>query len=139
MVTITTADQTVQFHGVLIGEGSSHSRHHNHLTNTYVQDGRDPKTNRKYKCHACRWQDVYIYTVNDSDDYVVYTIGMTMVPGELEYTKITRTASPTEVQEVLTVRNREGAYIPAPARRALAQAADKDEDLEDIYRSLPAV
>ena len=38
-----------------------------------------------------------------------------------------------EVVEILTVKGQTDPFIPAPSARALAQAADKDDDIQEAY------
>lgn len=65
--------------------------------------------------------------------YAVVTYGLTLVPGELTKRRVTWTDSAFEVIEVLTQRNRQGAFLPATSARALAQAAPWDAALRDAY------
>lgn len=135
-ITIKLATGTETFQGELLGEGSSHQPDHNHSTD-YVASGKDPRTNRNIRCQACRWQEAYIYDDTDNDVFVVYTRGATIIPGERVYENFNRTESAMGVRELLTVRKDSGVFMPAPAKMALAEAADVDDDLRHVYDTLP--
>lgn len=131
---------TETFQGELLGEGSSFHRQHTHTTD-YVAAGKNPANGRNNRCQACRWQEAFIY--DDTTDpknpvYVVYTRGATIIPGERVYFNLNRTDSAMAVRELLTVRKESGVFIPAPAKMALASAADLDDDLREVYDTLPA-
>lgn len=137
MITIEHSNGTEVFRGKLLGYGSSEQDKHNHSTD-YVAAGEDPRTGHKIRCSACRWQVAYIYDDLDTGDYVVYTQGVSIIPGERTYDKFTRTDSPMMVREALTVRKPTSVFMPAPAKHALAKAAEMDADLREIYDTLPA-
>jgi len=66
--------------------------------------------------------------------YLVLTYGRTVVDGEHQRRRAVWTNSTFEVIEVLTQRAQGGEkFIPAPAARALAQAAALDDVLRDAY------
>lgn len=136
-ITIKLTTGTDTFRGELLGEGSSHQPDHNHSTD-YVASGKDPMTGRNNRCQACRWQEAYIYYDDGVQRYVVYTRGATIIPGERTYETFNRTESAMGVRELLTVRKPEGPYMPKPAKMALAAAAELDDDLREVYDTLPA-
>lgn len=125
----------VAYQGELIGQGSSHQGRHTHQGD-YLPAGKRIG-GAKVRCPACRWQEVLIYAVGE-EHYLVLNTGHTIVPGETPYKDHVYTRHAYEVLEHLTVRNREGAFLPGPARIALAQSASDDEELERVYRNLPA-
>lgn len=135
-ITITLPHGVEQFKGELLGRASSHQEHHNHTTD-YIQPGTDAR-GRKLSCKACRWQEVDIYEDYGTDGFVVYTNGRSIIPGEHDYVNLHRTDTAMGVRELLTVRKPEGKFMPAPARMALAAAAELDEDLREVYDTLPA-
>lgn len=139
--------ETLDFEGVLLGRDSSEQDIHTDHPDDYA---------KKYeKCSACRWFEVAIYrryVTEGSDletdparpriypidpepgDYVVHTIGGSIVPGEHRLSRISITDSAFEIIEFLTVRKQGSEpFITAQSSRALAQAASKDEDLRDAY------
>jgi hypothetical protein len=83
--------------------------------------------------HKSRWFEVAIYKTSDGE-YIVYTKGMTNVPKEITKLRVVRTRSSFEVLQVLEVGRRdEPPYIPRDSMRALAQAAQWDDDLMERY------
>lgn len=96
-----------------------------------------------------RWFEVAIY-VDPDGNYVVHTVGRTVMEGERDLGRIERTHSPYDVVELLTVRRtssrhrgangdrRAEPYVPVAATRALAQAADRDDGLNAAYLRLVA-
>lgn len=134
-----------EFEGVLLGRDTSEQDMHTDHPGEYA---------KKYeKCSACRWFEVSIYrryTTQEIDllttpptiidvkpepsDYIVHTVGGSIVPGEHRLSRISCTDSGFEVLEFLTVRKHNAEpFITAQSSRALAQAASKDEDLRDAY------
>ena len=88
------------------------------------------------RCPDCtdpKGQFVYDY------DYVIHTVGVSEVPGEIDFVRIHQTSSAFEVVELLTVRRpnlttgQTDAYMPPQHAMALAQAAILDEDLQEAY------
>lgn len=94
---------------------------------------------RGVRCSACRWTEVEIYRSDPrlrltvQGTYLVVTRGCSAVSGEQEYTKTTWTDSPYEVLEILTQRKAGQVFLPGPAARALARAAEFDEGINDAY------
>jgi len=121
-----------EFTGALLGSGSSRSEHHS--------DHRGESAQRGTKCSACRWFEVAIYRREPNRhnrgvaDYVVHTVGNTTVHGERRLSRIKYTRSAFDVLELLTVRPVDrDPFIAAQSARALAQAAQLDEDIRDAY------
>lgn len=85
------------------------------------------------RAHKTRWFEVEIYKTDDGE-YLVQTRGMTVIPGEITKTRVVRTRSSFEVVQVLEVgRHNETPYLPRDSLRALAQAAQWDDDLMERY------
>lgn len=127
----------IVYPGVLLGTGSSRSDRHTH-EGEFLAPGTRDATGRKLRCQACRWEQADIYGVDDEDDsYVVHVVGHSIVPGEVPYVKNVFTSSIFTVLETLVVRNANGPFLPAPARTALAEAAQDDDGMESLYRNLP--
>lgn len=120
----------VVFDGKILGRATSQQPDHNHDT-PFVAPGFSAD-GRKNKCPACRWFEVTVY-VTTSGVYVLHTIGKSVVPGEIEYARIAQTASAFELVDIATVRSSGKPYLPAPSSRALAQAADKDDNVRDAF------
>lgn len=119
-------DTTIEIDAVLLGEGSSWA---------------EGKT---------RWFEVKIFA-DENDEYVVHTVGKSTNSGERDLGRVWRTPSPYDVVEILTVRRvssrqadprtgnrRTNAYVPNASARALAQAAEFDDGLHDVYLRMVA-
>lgn len=120
-------DQRVD--GKLIGSADSSRTHHNH-PGEFV--GEDPTTGRRGHCSTCRFTEVRIFKTDMG--YAVATMGHTIVPGEVTFSHLRYMKSPHEVIETLTTRNPgKEPYLSRSAARALAQAANEDQALENAY------
>lgn len=127
---LQTPEGPHEFDGAVLGAASSESKLHR---------GHDPRTHapRGVKCSACRWLEVTVFAT--SHGYVVHTVGVSEVPGESDYDRVTATESAFEVVELLTVRRpgtngRPGeTFVPPQYARALAQAASLDDGIREAY------
>lgn len=129
--TITTEQQgTTTFNGTVLGSATSEDLQHNHK-GPYVSS--TPANGKRPSCSACRWFEVTLYDDEDADEYVVHTVGRSILPDEIDYARVSRTTSAYEVVEILTVRQKGSVFIAAPSLRALAQAAAIDDDMRDAY------
>jgi hypothetical protein len=132
--------ETIEFQGAILGSASSeHETHRGHPKTTWAP--------RRVKCSACRWLEVTIFLSRSGDPktddeltygYVVQTVGMSNVPGEVNFERLWTTSSAFEVVELLTVRRGQPngtteTFIPPQHARALAQAATLDEDIREAY------
>lgn len=133
--TLPTRDGPVEIHAILLGEGTSKSELHNHITDV-AEPGQ--------KCKACRWSEVRIFRLVESAPgsvgptllgaYVIHTSGCTVVPDEVTKIRLVRTDDVTAVIGALIVRKYvrgrlEECFITRPAQDALDDAADHDEAL----------
>ena len=140
-VELSDNERKITFTGRLLAVASSERLTHNH-DHPYAPPGKT--------CSACRWVEVSIYRrditvpVNElahdhREDYVVYTVGRSVVPGEHNIPRIVETASPYEVVEALTVRRPPGGgrpaevFMPPQHLRALSAAAQFDAGIRDAY------
>jgi hypothetical protein len=133
--------ERVRFEGRIIGSASSEKDTHiGHPSTAYA-----PK---HVKCSACRWLEVTIYSRRHrasikedvfTFDYVIYTVGNSDVPNEVDFIRLYQTTSAFEVIELLTVRrfnrhtSKSDAFIPPQHAQALAQAASVDDDIREAY------
>lgn len=88
-----------------------------------------------WKPGKLRWFEVTIYK-DAHGEYVVHTRGVSIVEGEYTKLRIIKTASSFEVVELLHVEQRGERYVPRDSRRALAQAAQWDDDLMERHLDL---
>lgn len=133
-------DVSYRFLGQQLAGSSSQWVTHNHEDEFVLPGGR---------CSACRWTSVDIYRAATRIDgqpfndepatsgplgkYLVVTSGQTIVPGEQTFVRCVWTNSPYEVFEVLTQRKNGRVSLPGPAARALSQAAEYDDGINDAY------
>lgn len=129
--TLHTNNGEQSFTGRIIGASTSETPHHNH-PGDYMPPRTPDAHGRRAKCSACRWLETTIY-LTDTDKYVVHTVGRSIVPGEQDYIRVTFTDSAYEAVEVLTVKSAPEPFIPLPSARALAQAADRDDAMQEAY------
>lgn len=134
--------ERVRFEGRIIGSATSEK-------DTHIGHPRADWAPKTVKCSACRWLEVTIYRRRShapadgrprpTFDYVIYTVGNSNVPGEVDFIRLHQTASAFEVVELLTVRRtnrhtqRAEAFLPPQHAQALAQAASVDEDIQEAY------
>jgi hypothetical protein len=107
---------------------SKRETHYKHDGYEYASVGR---------CSACRWFEIGLYRT--PEDYVVWTCGHTIVPGEESRITIQRTDNEFSVVEFLTVRKGANVFLPTPSANVLAQAAKYDSGIQDAYfnRAVP--
>jgi hypothetical protein len=142
---VQTRDGTVTFKGRLIGIGTSQrSNHVGAHRLTFPDKPGERFTEKGSRCSACRWFETRIYEVTqdsfesvmdirDSAKYAVHTMGKSVVPNEITLCRLEWANSGHEVIEWLTVRREDEVFLPAPAARALAQAAGYDREIEAAY------
>lgn len=122
--------QRITITGQFLGMGSSHRpRHKGH------RDGWAPQG---VHCSTCRWTEVRLFRADGGPFYIV-NCGASDVPDERDLIKFTAVSSPFEVVENLTTTDRrtQEPTLTFPARRALSQAASKDDDMRDAYINSP--
>jgi hypothetical protein len=130
--TLHGRDGEVTFTGEVLGESSSQGQRHNHPGDV------SPSRSRDQKCNACRWQETTIYGTS-SGDFIAFTVGRSTLPGEVDFANVVQTDSARELVDRLIVKSAARPFIPAPAARALAQAADLDDDIADAYDNRPVL
>lgn len=113
--------------GTFLGFGSSEHRTHKNHRDKYAEAGG--------RCGACRWFETRIFRLGDGTGYLLYHVGVSLVPGERHYVTVDRARTPHEVIECYTRRRGGEAYLTAPSARALAQASGYDDDLCDAYEN----
>lgn len=125
-------DRDLVFEGEIAGASTSQRDRHNHAGDF------PPSRSREHKCNACRWQETTIYVTREGE-YVAYTVGRSNIPGEVDYATIFTAATGRELVDQLIVKSAPKPFIPAPAARALAQAADMDDSIADAYDNRPVL
>lgn len=105
-----------------------------HHTSARDEHYRHPDTEyapQKHRCSACRWFEVYLFRT--PTDYVLWSCGHTIIPGENNRITIERTPNEYRIVELMTVRRGESAFLPAPSAYVLADAAKIDEGILEAY------
>lgn len=110
---------------------------------TYVLMGRDGEEQTVHaimlgqasseKDYKDRWFEIDILFDPIEDEYIVCTRGMSRLPGEQTRARIMRTHSAMAVAECLIVTRNNLRYLTTPARSAIAQAAQYDDDMYDVW------
>ena len=91
-----------------------------------------------FRAGKLRWFEVDIYRA-DNGEYFVHTRGMTVIADETTFTRILRTRSAFEIVDALIVNHGDKIYLPQQSTRALAQAAQWDDDCLEAYREAPTI
>jgi hypothetical protein len=135
--TVGDPEYRLEFTGRVLGLASGQRSYHLPHRGDFAAPGE--------RCGACRWTEVTIYRRTSRaddplpehvDDYVVHTVGRSVVPGEIDLPKLVETSSPYEVVEALTVRRqgpRGEVFMPPQHLRALSAAAQWDDGVRDAY------
>lgn len=99
----------------------------------YEFEGQHLGSGTSYTSVKDRWFEVDLYRRNDDGRFVVYTRGMSRLSDEVPRIRLIVTSSAFEIIELLTVHHNDKTYIPRQSARALAQAAQWDDDVRDAY------
>src|SRR5262249_37629594 len=110
--------------GRFIGLGSSEHGAHKFHAGEYAERGG--------RCGACRWFETRIFRLAQGG-YLIYNVGATIVPGERDLVPVEQARGAHEVVELYTRRRDNRTYLTAPSARALAQAAEFDEEMDDAW------
>lgn len=127
---VETPSGPVTFRGRRLGYGTSHmNSHRNHSPGSFPRRGE--------RCSGCRWTEARIFWSEDHEQYVVSTIGRSVVPSEVDKITVVWTADPGEVVDALLVsRARFGGddlELPPPNADALEEAARSDTKLSEAF------
>lgn len=117
--------EDVLIEGRFIGLGSSEHRTHKDHAGEFAERGG--------RCGACRWFETRIFRLTDDTGYLIYNVGVSLVPGEQHLVTVERARTPQEVVERYTRRRDGEVYLTSPSARALAQAAGYDDRMDDAY------
>lgn len=114
---------------MMLGHETSHRATHYKHTTEFAAHGS--------RCSACRWFEVSLFRT--STNYVIWSCGHTIVPGEQSRITIHETDNEFTVVEHLTVRKGSTVFLPQPSALVLAQASKYDDGIQDAYlnRAVP--
>lgn len=118
-------DDYLVIEGRFIGLGSSEHRTHKDHAGEFAERGG--------RCGACRWFETRIFRLSDGTGYLIYNVGVSLVPGEHHLVTVERARTPQEVVERYTRRRDGEVYLTSPSARALAQAAGYDDGMKHAY------
>jgi len=117
--------------GSLLGRATSEQDEHNDHVGAHAGRGE--------RCSACRWFEVLILNVSEDEEagveYLLYTVGRSIVPGETDRIRTVWTDSPRKVVAALVVRQDGQPRLPIASDWALAEASDLDDDIADAYEN----
>jgi hypothetical protein len=119
--TITAHEPRLETYELKTRDGGVMRLHAQRLGHGSSDDGQRP-----------RWFVVDIFRTSDGV-YVVYTQGMSQIEGETTFVRIVQTSSAFEIIELLTVYHNGKTYLPRQSARAIAQAAQWDDNVRDAY------
>lgn len=117
--------EDVVIEGRFIGLGSSEHRTHKDHAGEFAERGG--------RCGACRWFETRIFKLDDGTGYLIYNVGVSLVPGEQHFVTVERARTPQEVVERYTQRRNGEVYLTSPSARAIAQAAGHDDGMRDTW------
>lgn len=122
---LSDRERTVRFAGVMLGEATSRWRTHSGHSDTYAR--------RFSRCGACRWTEVRVYRT-EAGSYVVETVGRSLVPDEVDLSRVTVSESAAGAVETLhTYDADEVRYITKTAREAALAAAALDDAFAEAF------
>lgn len=122
---LSDRERTVRFTGVLLGEATSRWERHT--------DHELPYAPRFERCGACRWTEVRVYRT-EAGSYVIETVGRSLVPDEVDLSRVTVAESAAGAVETLhTYDQDEVRYITKTAREAALAAAAQDEKFAEAF------
>lgn len=126
---LTESATAVRVTGRLIGASSTFRRPH-------VCGYPDRHADRTERCGSCRWFETRVFRLTGPESrYVIFNVGRSVVPGEVNYSRITFAHSPNDLIEAYVVRREnERPFLTKPGQLVLAQAAAFDPALVDAYR-----
>lgn len=121
----------MRFVGVLLGKGSTRrTTHLEHPVGSFPGKGKP--------CSGCRWAEAYILFSDTHNQYVIQTVGRTVVPDEVDFVRTVWCERASEVLKELLLspkrnsgRDPNSKELPPAGRDALEQASGKDTDIRD--------
>jgi hypothetical protein len=123
----------IHFHGRKLAYASSKRPTHTHPYRHYANTGE--------RCSACRWFEVAIYKVTQSNNlrdqpvggYVLETKGITIVEGEHDRFRVRCYRDPWIIVAKLMKRVDNDVILPVVSRNVLSEASKHDEKLKEAF------
>lgn len=119
---------TLDLDAVFLGVASARQDRHNHPGEFAPADRR---------CPACRWYEPRIFRISDSGKYLVYTLGCSDMPGEVDVPRYRYAADAYEVIfNMSTIDEVTGnRFLTIPAKQMFLMAAEHDPDIAEALIS----
>lgn len=115
---------TLDLDAVFLGVASARQDKHNHA-GEFADRGR--------RCPACRWYEPRIFRVGDSGKYLMYTLGCSDVPGEVDVPRYRYAADAHEAIFNMATHDSEKStrFLTTPARMMFLMAAEHDRAIAE--------
>lgn len=118
------SDKELVFEGDFLGVASARQDRHNHAGD-FAQKGR--------RCPACRWYEPRIFKIKDTGKYLLYTLGCSEVPGEIDVPRYRYAVDAFEAVFNMATHDSEKStrFLTTPARMMFLMAAEHDPAIAD--------
>lgn len=116
--------KTLEIDAVFLGVSTARQDKHNH-SGEHVPEGR--------RCPACRWYEPRLFKISDSGKYLLYTLGCSDLPGEIDVPRYRYAADAFEVIFNMATHDprKNTRFLTTPARMMFLAAADHDPAIAD--------
>ena len=117
-------DKTLEIEAVFLGVSTARQDKHTH-SGEFTPKGR--------RCPACRWYEPRIFKVTESGKYLLYTLGCSDLPGEVDVPRYRYAADAFEAIFNMATHDPEKntRFLTTPARIMFLMAAEHDEGIAD--------
>lgn len=118
----------LEIDAVFLGVASARQDKHNH-SGEHAPEGR--------RCPACRWYEPRIFKVSDSGKYLLYTLGCSDLPGEIDVPRYRYAADAFEAVFNMATHDPEKntRFLTTPARMMFLKASEHDPALGEALLS----
>lgn len=117
-------DKTLEVEAVFLGVATARQDKHTH-GGEFTPKGR--------RCPACRWYEPRIFKVTESGKYLLYTLGCSDLPGEVDVPRYRYAADAHEAIFNMATHDAEKntRFLTTPARMMFLIAAEHDKSIAD--------
>jgi hypothetical protein len=114
--------KTLEIDAAFLGVASARQDKHNHA-GTFAPKGR--------RCPACRWYEPRIFKVTETGKYLLYTLGCSNLPGEVDVPRYRYAADAHEAIFNMATNDAEHGtrFLTTPAKMMFLMAAQHDATL----------
>jgi hypothetical protein len=115
---------TLDFDATFLGVASARQDKHNH------EGEHAPKGRR---CPACRWYEPRIFKIADNGKYLLYTLGCSDIPGEIDVPRYRYAADAFEAIFNMATHDpdKNTRFLTTPAKMMFLMAAEHDDAVAD--------